>query len=113
MGCRSLNIIIWSLATGKELRVIKGNHPVLEMDYDPTGTLVAMGCSDGSIKIYDTDNHYYTHNFTKKHTGKIQMVKFHPMKGKLLLFTSALDGLRVWDLFSRKYVDSNMYSSLY
>lgn len=83
------------------LRYKKEVFPVLNMDFDPTGTLVAMGCGDGSIKVYDADQHYYTHHFSSAHTGKIQVVKFHPQKGQLLLFTSGLNGMKCWNLETR------------
>lgn len=71
------------------------------MDYDPTGTLIAFGQGDHTIKVYDVENNYITHHF-KEHVGAVTLVKFHPNPKKLQLFTCSLDGIKVWDLTTRK-----------
>jgi len=44
--------------------------PILEMTIEQTSTLLASGSSDKSIKIWDIDRKYWTHNL-KGHTGVI------------------------------------------
>ena len=54
------------------LAMIQSIHggPVLEMAVDSTSTLLATGSSDMSIKVWDVDRKYWTHNL-KGHKGVI------------------------------------------
>ena len=72
--------------------------PVLTMDFDPTGTLIATGSADSTIKVWDVEKGHATHNF-KGHSGIVSVVKFHPDPKKLLLASGSDDcKVRVWDL---------------
>jgi U3 small nucleolar RNA-associated protein 13 len=71
------------------------------MAFDPTETLLAFGHGDYTIKVFDVEKNYTTHLF-EEHTGKINLLKFHPKKGELLLYSTSIDGLRVWDLEKRR-----------
>ncbi|KAI8322302.1 WD40 repeat-like protein [Martensiomyces pterosporus] len=72
------------------------------MDIDATSTLVATGSADSTVKVWDIDRGYCTHNF-KGHGGLITSVKFHPSKDKLCLVSASDDGaIRVWNLKTRK-----------
>jgi WD40 repeat protein len=59
--------------TTKELiRSIKGhNMPILCMAYDATGTLVATGCADRNVRVFDIDKGYCTHNY-KEHNDIVR-----------------------------------------
>ncbi|KAJ1731385.1 U3 small nucleolar RNA-associated protein [Coemansia biformis] len=100
---RSLQISVWNLETFKVERSFKAHEaPVIAMDIDATSTLVATGSADNTVKVWDIDRGYCTHNF-KGHGGLVTAVKFHPQKDKLSLVTASDDGMiRVWDLTRRK-----------
>ncbi|KAJ3041567.1 Transducin (beta)-like 3 [Rhizophlyctis rosea] len=71
------------------------------MDFDPTSTLVATGSADSTVKVWDVERGYCTHNF-KGHSGIISVVRFHPGRRQLSLFSGSDDcKIRVWDLESR------------
>ena len=74
--------------------------PILVMDFDPSSTLFATGSADSTIKVWDVQNGFATHNF-KGHSGVVSAIKFHP---KLLILASGSDDckVRVWDLNSKK-----------
>ncbi|CAN0277644.1 unnamed protein product, partial [Hapterophycus canaliculatus] len=42
-----------------------------------TGTLVATGSSDSTVKVWDVERGYCTHNF-RGHKGVVSVVAFHP-----------------------------------
>ena len=76
------------------------------MASDTTSTLVATGSADSTVRVWDIDGGYCTHNF-RGHGGVITALKFHPDIKRLLLFSGADDcKIRVWDLKSRKYEQS-------
>lgn len=89
---------------GKEcLRSIKGHQmPVLAMVYDPTGTLVATGSADRTIRVWDIVRGYCTHSF-RDHTDIITLLKFHPNPMTMALVSGSQDNtVRIWDLVDQK-----------
>ncbi|KDO33510.1 hypothetical protein SPRG_02318 [Saprolegnia parasitica CBS 223.65] len=96
---------LWDIDTKTCLRTIKtADSPILCMDFDPTGTLVATGGSDRSVKVFDIEKGFCTHSF-KKHTGIVTLVKFHWDPKQLLVASSSDDStVRVWDLYAQKEV---------
>ncbi len=83
--------------SNKLLREFKAHEaPVLAMDFDASGHLVATGSADSTIKCWDVRAGHATHNF-KGHSGIISTVKFHPKK---LFLASGSDDckVKVWDL---------------
>jgi WD40 repeat protein len=72
--------------------------PVTCMTYDLSGSFVATGSSDSSVRVWDVAKGYCTHNF-KDHAGVIQGVRFHPDEDRLLLVSLCEDaGVRSFDL---------------
>jgi WD40 repeat protein len=68
------------------------------MAYDTTGTLVATGSADRSVRVWDIGRGYCTHSY-KEHTDIVQTVKFHPDPTRYQLFSCGEDcTLRVYDL---------------
>ena len=92
-------------------RSFKSNHtlPIMCMDYDASGTLVATGSNDQSTRVWDVPHGYCTHSF-KNQGGNISVVRFHPDGNRLQLFTGT-DGnrsqkciVRAFDLNTQKTV---------
>lgn len=72
--------------------------PTLTMDFDPSGTLVATGSSDFSVRVWDISKGYCTHVF-KDHTDSIHMVQFHKDPNQMKLFSQSYDNtIRIYDL---------------
>jgi U3 small nucleolar RNA-associated protein 13 len=87
------------------VRAIRGhNMPVLAMTYDPTGTLIATGSADRTVRVWDVERGYCTHNF-RDNTDAVQNVIFHPDPQKLLLFSCSNDAtIRCFDLRDQKCI---------
>lgn len=76
------------------------------MAIDSSGTLVATGSSDNTVKVWDIAQGHLTHNLTG-HTGVVLCVAFHPDTGRLQLFSGSEDQtVRAWDLNTSVYVYS-------
>ncbi|XP_067929652.1 transducin beta-like protein 3 [Watersipora subatra] len=89
---------LWDWKNQTLIRSWKSIHtgPILEMAIDPTSTLLATGSSDMTIKLWDVDRKYWTHNL-KGHTGIITTVTFHPKE--LWVISASLDLLiKIWNL---------------
>ena len=94
----------WNLDERRCVRVWKSAHssPVLSMDYDKSGTLVATGGSDKTVQVWDVEKGYATHHF-RGHTGTVHELQFHPDPRHLLLFSFSDDcTVRVWNLNRHK-----------
>ncbi|RKP08927.1 quinon protein alcohol dehydrogenase-like superfamily [Thamnocephalis sphaerospora] len=102
---RSLQIRVWDLETYKPARAFKAHEaPVIVMDIDETSTLVATGSADSTVKVWDIDGGFCTHNF-RGHSGVVSAVRFHPHAQRLWLATGADDcQVRVWDLNTRECI---------
>jgi U3 small nucleolar RNA-associated protein 13 len=89
----------WLLESKECQKVIKAHQmPILCMDYDQSGTLVATGSSDRTVKVWDIEHGYCTHCFTI-HTNIIRTVEFHQNGKKLWLFSTSEDNsIGVFDL---------------
>ena len=89
---------------GKEcVRAIKAHQmPVLSMAYDPTGTLVATGSADRSVRVWDIGRGYCTHSF-RDHTDIVTVLRFHPNPMTMTLCSGSQDNtIRLWDLVDQK-----------
>lgn len=53
-GWENLAIRIWDVATGKQIHAFQGhNSPVQSLAFSPNGTMLASGCSNGTIFLWD------------------------------------------------------------
>lgn len=81
---RSLSLRIFSLVPGEDARTISANltrslkphnTPVVSSAIDATGSLLATGGSDGTIKVWDIRGGYVSHTF-HGHGGVVSVLKF-------------------------------------
>jgi U3 small nucleolar RNA-associated protein 13 len=105
---RDMMVKTWDLLTQKKVRSWKsgnGNSFVQHLAYDDTGTLVAGGCSDAIVRVWDAERGFATHSLSG-HNQLITSLAFGPTPrfdpNKIMLFSGAEDGeVRVWALASK------------
>lgn len=105
---RDMMVKTWDIAAQKKMRAWKsghGNSFVQYLTYDDTGTLVAGGCSDAVVRVWDAARGFATHSLNG-HGALITCLAFGPTPradpNNLQLFSGAEDGeVRVWALASK------------
>jgi len=97
----------WDMNKKTLIRSLKGhNMPVLSMAYDATGTLLATGSADRTVRVWDIPRGHCTHVF-RKHSEMVTLVKFHPDPTKLWLFSSSDDcSINIYDLKKKKCIST-------
>jgi len=68
---------------------------VADVCFDASGSLVASGSVDRTVRVWDFSGYFCTHNF-KGHTTLVSIVRFHP--ARLQLVSLADSEVRLWDL---------------
>lgn len=78
---------------------------LLVMSIDPYGETFAIGCADGSIRMYDIENLQRTKTLVKisgrsntNSTSLIYNLLYYPDDPNVLISTSGLDKILFWDL---------------
>eukprot|EP00466_Bigelowiella_natans_P005971 jgi/Bigna1/45107/e_gw1.111.9.1 len=105
-SAQSLLLTTWDLSNeGKKIKSWKGHQlPVLSMETDPTGTLVATGSTDRSVRVWDIATGHCTHRFTG-HQGTVTRLLFRPhFTSTRMEVVSLSEGgeIRVSELYSRR-----------
>ncbi|KAH9426173.1 Transducin (beta)-like 3 [Dermatophagoides pteronyssinus] len=80
---------------------------IASIRFDQTGTLIATGGSDGTIKLWNLIQKYCTHNFKNHIRGVIQTITFAPKftTDSYQIFASGDDyGIHVWNLIDSKHL---------
>ncbi|EFA79504.1 WD40 repeat-containing protein [Heterostelium album PN500] len=76
--------------------------PILSIDFHSSGGVVATGSADGSVRVWDIDKGFCTHNL-KDDCGVVSIVKFHS-KTLRVVAVSDDNNIRVWDLVTKQRV---------
>eukprot|EP01132_Coremiostelium_polycephalum_P002070 gene2070-2556_t len=97
VGCIDLQMKQYRIEDKELIKVWKGHDgPINSIDFHSSGVLAATGSSDRTVKIWDLEKGYCTHNFTEG-LGVVSIVKFHPKKLQVISVSDDLN-IRVWDL---------------
>ncbi|KAM9966277.1 hypothetical protein ACTFIR_006482 [Dictyostelium discoideum] len=102
IGCSNLQIKQYRIEDQSLVKIWKGHEgPINEIDIHSSGNIVASASSDKTVKVWDLEKGYCTHNF--QHDDVVTMLKFHPTLLKLV--TVCLDlNIRVYDLVTKECV---------
>eukprot|EP00398_MALV-I-01_sp_L67-1_P000264 gene264-516_t len=77
---------------------------VTDMSIDATGTLLATSSMDRTVKVWDCEGHFCTHNL-KGHGNIVTRAVFHPKKLQLVTVAEDFE-IRIWDLNKGKSIAS-------
>jgi U3 small nucleolar RNA-associated protein 13 len=100
-GFRSLLLKLYDIENNQCQRQWKGHTgPAASIAFDSTSTLVAIGFSDGLVRVWDSVQQYWTHHL-RGSRGRVSLCCFHPITTRHILYTTADDyAVRAWDLKS-------------
>jgi len=99
-------IVKFNLAEDILEREFKSIHsaPISYLKINLSGTLLATGSSDGTIKLWNLKNHYCSHNL-RGVNGVVSCIEFKESSGRVLLFCSAGDdNIHVFDIDANKRI---------
>ncbi|WP_039961974.1 WD40 repeat domain-containing protein [Rhodopirellula europaea] len=85
----------WDLQT-LELSELRTESPVASLGLSKDGSLLAAGCRDGIIRVWDANNHRLLVNL-KGHQGSVESLDFYP-KASILASASRDGKTMLWDL---------------
>ena len=95
-GGQEGNVILWDIATGDEIRVLRGHADyVTAIAFKPDGTRIATSSWDGTAKVWDsvTGQELFT---LGSHTGAVTSIAFSPDGTRIA--TASEDGTaKLWD----------------
>lgn len=89
-------IVVWDLATDKEIAFLPDFHHVNDVAFSKDGARIASACLSGTLKTWHTSTWKEDHVF-KGHTTDVNSVAFSP-EGKRLASTSDDGTVRLWDV---------------
>lgn len=95
---------LWHIPERKVIKLWKSVHkgPVAKLALTASGTLLASGGSDSSVRLWDLVHQSCTHNLIGVQ-GVISVLTFHPEKSRKLLLGAADDATIVgWDVETGK-----------
>ena len=113
-GSKDCCLIVWDLATGAKLHIIKGfrhdkaqeghNDEILSLSISDDGSFIASAGKDRTIKLWKGDT-YELIETLKGHRDSITGLKF--AHNSHVLFTCSMDRtVRVWDIDDRVLIDT-------
>ncbi|MCJ8740420.1 hypothetical protein PDJAM_G00058670 [Pangasius djambal] len=89
---------VWSSKKGKQEASLVNPSPLNCVTFDPEGSLVAVGCWDGAVRVWDWIKQENCMTLSG-HKCSVRSVSFSPSSSVSLLCSGALDGeMRLWSL---------------
>ena len=102
VALRSLALNFYALPSGQVLRSVPRAHsaPVTVIKADSTGSLLATGAADGSVKVWDAVQGHCTHVFASAHGAVVSALAFDTAHaGRARLASAGADcAIKVFDL---------------
>ncbi|XP_034166297.2 telomerase protein component 1 isoform X2 [Pangasianodon hypophthalmus] len=89
---------VWSSQKGKQEASLVNPSPLNCVTFDPEGSLVAVGCWDGAVRVWDWIKQENCMTLSG-HKCSVRSVSFSPSSSVSLLCSGALDGeMRLWSV---------------
>ncbi|KAM9469250.1 telomerase protein component 1-like isoform 2-T2 [Clarias gariepinus] len=89
---------VWSSRTGKQEASLENPCPLNCVNFDPEGSLVAVGCWDGAVRVWDWIKQENCMTLSG-HQCSVRSVSFSPSSSLSLLCSGALDReMRLWSV---------------
>ena len=98
------SVHVWSMSSGEEVMVLEGHSEYINgVAVTPDGSRVVSCSDDKTVRVWDM--HTGEAGFVLEgHEGKVNEVAVTPDSSKVVSTYKAKDGVRVWDILTRKEV---------
>lgn len=94
---------LFDLTQSKKQNILAfDNQPILSMDFNKYSDLIATGCADNSVKIYDIRNPKIPIIILSGHRYGVNCVRFSPFNKDLLVSSSFDMSVKSWNLKNLK-----------
>jgi len=100
---------LWETAPDATLPVLRGHtSDVYPVEYTPDGRLIASGSWDGTVRLWDAATGEAVadlpHGDGRRDHGYVRALALSPDGTRLVAMGDQMDGLRVWDVASRRQI---------
>ncbi|MEI6610667.1 MAG: caspase family protein [Deltaproteobacteria bacterium] len=100
------NLILWELATGRELRTLTGHtNDVSSVAFSPDGKYALSGSWDSTLKLWDVSTGREIRSFEGKNTGRVNSVAFSS-DGKHIISATRDNAIRLWDVATGREINT-------
>ena len=97
LTCADNSNIFWDSEKGTKIYSISGNHKISTVSYNYDGSLLAAGCHDRSIKLFDMNNLRFAFELSNAHDYQITSIAISP-EGYFLITGDAGCRAKIFEL---------------
>jgi WD40 repeat protein/serine/threonine protein kinase/tetratricopeptide (TPR) repeat protein len=90
------NLADWGAQIPRPRAILPSSSPIAAVQVSPNGRIVAVGCDDGQLVLWDADTGLRLDSSPTTHIS-FRMIEFHP-SGRLLATCGSDDRAQLWDV---------------
>jgi WD40 repeat protein len=98
-GKSGIPFYVLDARTGELLETVPGClESVRALDFSPDGKLIAVGCANGAVQVYEFASKKWVFRGPAAHADRLRQVRFHPKNALTLATLGGDNTVKIWDL---------------
>lgn len=98
-GKNGIPFYVLDARTGELLDTVPGcRESVRALDFSPDGKLLAVGCTNGALQVYEFATKKWVFQAPAAHAAQLRQVRFHPKTARALATVGADNTVKIWDI---------------